>query len=527
MSRSGPELLLPGEFRHDGARMSLPSPAILVIEVTLAMLLCNSPTPARASEASEDFNADSAAAVTALQRWYNDRGLWDTTGWWNAAHCVEAIEDIIAVNHSIEYLPVLQKTFEGNSQSNFLNQYYDDEGWWANAWIRAYDLTGEARYLAMAKTIFRDLTNAWDGHCGGGIWWNKDRRYKNAIANELFFLDAVRLHQRTPKDAGPGSYHDWAAKEWRWFQQSGMINAQDLVNDGLTSDCRNNRGTTWSYNQGVIVGALVDWYKVTGDPRCLKCAEAIADATLLNLVSPTGILREPREQRLAGNHDVVQFKGIFIRHLASLCEISPKPSYRSFLLANARSIWQNARNSRDQLGFRWAGPFDDADAARQSSALAALCAVAPPITGVSLGGPCTWSSPGFHHDIGREDAFKNWQADPLIDRTSGFLVRGLQPEARPAGNFITGKCLAQFELKVDNFNWDKSRVATISVIDAGNGHQLAARHLARNQFTNTLYQTFDVPFETTSAKKYDFRVFWYYGDHAPRLAVRSLVVKSD
>src|SRR5207248_9208110 len=117
--------------------------------------------------------------------------------------------------------------------------YYDDEGWWALTWIKAYDLTGETRYLDMAKSLFDDMKGGWDEAGGGGVWWNKDRKYKNAIANELFLTVAARLHQRTPGDGGKESYIEWAQREADWFEASGMINAQNLVNDGLNAEGKN------------------------------------------------------------------------------------------------------------------------------------------------------------------------------------------------------------------------------------------------------------------------------------------------
>ena len=48
--------------------------------------------------------------------------------------------------------------------------------------------------------------------------------------------------------------------------------------------------------------------------------------------------------------------------------------YRAFILANASSVWDYGRNAANQFGLRWAGPFDRADAARQSSALDVLIA---------------------------------------------------------------------------------------------------------------------------------------------------------
>lgn len=46
----------------------------------------------------------------------------------------------------------------------------------------------------------------------------------------------------------------WATKEFAWFNASGMIDRAGgtwLVNDGLdAATCKNNGGTTWTYNQG-------------------------------------------------------------------------------------------------------------------------------------------------------------------------------------------------------------------------------------------------------------------------------------
>jgi predicted alpha-1,6-mannanase (GH76 family) len=211
----------------------------------------------------------------------------------------------------------------------------------------------------------------WDDVCGGGVWWNRRRKYKNAIPNELFLLIAGRLHQRAT-DAGSG-YLDWALREWQWFSASGMIGAAGLVNDGLTPDCANNGGTTWTYNQGVILGGLAVLHDITGDAAYLGQAEAIAAAALRDLTVPPGILTEPGEAETGrGDRDRPQFKGIFVRNLYELYLRSPRAGYRDFMLANATSLWQNSRNRRNQVGLAWAGPFDRADANRQGSALDAL-----------------------------------------------------------------------------------------------------------------------------------------------------------
>ena len=321
--------------------------------------------------------ARAAAGIAALQRWYRPwRGMWATTGWWNAANALTAVIDYTQLTGDGAYAGVIETTFRAARRwhRGFTNRYYDDNGWWALAWVAAYDLTQDRRYLEAARSIFDRNTAGWDDTCRGGLWWNEDRKYKNAITNELFLTLAARLHQRAP-DAG--GYRTWALREWEWLHASGMIGASGLVNDGLTAACENNGGITWTYNQGVILGGLAALHEISGDRGYLEQGESIADAALAQLASPPwasppGILAEPGEAGLAAKGDHTQFKGIFVRNLGAFCRSSPRPGYRSFILANARSIWDNARNTDNQFGQRWGGPFDQADASRQSSALDAL-----------------------------------------------------------------------------------------------------------------------------------------------------------
>jgi predicted alpha-1,6-mannanase (GH76 family) len=321
--------------------------------------------------------ARAAAGIAALQRWYRPwRGRWSTTGWWNAANALTAVIDYTQVTGDGAHAGVIETTFRAARRwhRGFTNRYYDDNGWWALAWVAAYDLTRDDRYLQAARSIFDRNTAGWDDTCRGGLWWNEDRKYKNAITNELFLTLAARLHQRAP-DAG--DYRTWALREWEWLHASGMIGATGLVNDGLTAACENNGGITWTYNQGVILGGLAALHEISGDRGYLEQGESIADAALAQLASPPwasppGILAEPGEAGLAAKGDHTQFKGIFVRNLGDFCRSSPRPGYRSFILANARSIWDNARNADNQFGQRWGGPFDQADASRQSSALDAL-----------------------------------------------------------------------------------------------------------------------------------------------------------
>ena len=323
--------------------------------------------------------------IHTLQGWYDPAtGLYQTTGWWNSANALTVLIDYSKVAHTHQYDSTLATTFtvaQSGAQGHprFLNRYYDDEGWWALAWIDAFDLTGHAAYLSMAESIFGDMSGGWDDVCSGGIWWTKDRTYKNAIANELFLSVSASLANRDRSHQG--TYVGWANKEWSWFSQSGMINSHNLVNDGLTitngaagTVCANNGKTVWTYNQGVILNGLVELRKASGDQSVLQSADQIAGVAIASLVDSNRILHDPCEPNCGA--DGVQFKGIFVRNLARLYSLRPLPAYKRFIFENADAIGALSHGPGFQFGQVWSGPFTGSNAAIQSSALDAIVGAA-------------------------------------------------------------------------------------------------------------------------------------------------------
>lgn len=341
-----------------------------ILVVCLILLL--GPLPATFAQASaQDSGAVSAQqvrlAMQRLQAWYNpETGLWNSTGWWNSANALTALIDYERVSGDRQYLPVIAQTYALNVHGAFLNDYYDDEGWWALAWLDAYDLTGDRRYLTTAAAIFKDMRGGWDQTCGGGIWWSKKRNYKNAIANELFLSVAAHLSNEVSGMQGE-QFAAFAQREWKWFRHSGMIERDHLISDGLTSACKDNHRTKWSYNQGVVLGGLVELSQQGHGGRLLREANAIASAAIKHLSDANGILHDGCEPNCGA--DGTQFKGIFVRNLAVLYKRKPKDVYRRFILANAESILKNDQNPDHSFGVVWSGPPGVANASTQSSAL--------------------------------------------------------------------------------------------------------------------------------------------------------------
>lgn len=345
--------------------------------LTLALCACGqSPVPIFGQHTADTLHAlgvaedrDTAAINQLLTSFDASTGVWNTpTGEaWQPALGVDAVINTYERTRDVKYLNVIEKSFQhSNGRRSY---YFDDDGWYLNAWLRAYDVTGDPKYLTEAKNLFDVMKGAWNGTCGGGVWWNQDYAYKNAITNELFLLSAARLDRRASNGTGPGSYRDWANREWNWLNVSGMINNGHLVNDGLNSSCQNNGGTTWTYNQGVVLGGLVELWRITGDRGYLFNAEQIAEATIATQVYSGNILREPCEISTTCDGDQQIFKGVFAQGLSRLynADRGNKPQYSSFLSSNADSVWNSSRTAQNGLGVRWVGPVGTPNQATQAA----------------------------------------------------------------------------------------------------------------------------------------------------------------
>jgi predicted alpha-1,6-mannanase (GH76 family) len=334
------------------------------------------------------------AAVASLLNWYDRKtGLWavpgraklrgpDDPGWWNSANALYALIDYMSLTGTAGYLDVVENTFDLHEGSQFLNQFYDDEGWWALTWINAHDFTRDEergqRYLTMAKHLFEDMSRGWDERtCDGGVIWKKGTDGKNSIENELFLAVAARLHQRVP-DSEREHYRQWAHRTGQWLHQKFIAaDPRHLIYDGLTTTgSHEGHKQTYTYTQGVILGALADMatseIDIAGhDP--LPIARQIADAVLASpVLAPDGVLTEFGNPDAGTSTDLPQFKGIFMRNLGYLAAHVGPPenaSYVAFIRRNADSLLASNRNCIAQFGYRWQGPFDGPDSVRQTSGL--------------------------------------------------------------------------------------------------------------------------------------------------------------
>lgn len=426
-----------------------------------------------------------AAAMIPLAAFYHvETGRWDQNEWWTSANQLHTLLDYSRETGDPQYFAQIDTTFTKNRANDFGDShYYNDDAWWAIAWLKAFDLTHQQKYLSMAKTIFSRMSGGWDDACEGGIYWGSAAagvdalKYKNAISNSLFLQLASMLHQRTPGDSGPGSYLDWAKREWAWIKASGLINDKNQVFDGLNNlnECKPD-GAVFTYNQGAMVGALVDFAAASADASLLDNASAIAQATMSSMATADGVLQDAP----CPGEACVPFKGIFMRNLAHLNSARPSTLLRSYMLLQGDALWLNSRNTTDQFGYEWHLPFDKASASRQSSAAdALLSAVRSASMNFALGAsatgdaPCTAASPAKYAFDGNSRGGSKWCAggpgDQTLQADLGTLRKLVAFRVRHAG--AGGENPAwntrDFELatSVDNVDWTPAATATNNTAD--------------------------------------------------------------
>ncbi|KAL1964547.1 hypothetical protein VTN77DRAFT_6844 [Rasamsonia byssochlamydoides] len=340
----------------------------------------------RVAADASSYHINAICTCDQLMRWYNETtGVWQDY-WWESANMMSALADLSALDSSYNgtYFNTYADTYANAGEipwgyKNFIDDYYDDEGWWGLAWLNVYNLTKNQNYLDLAITLFNDIHASWPTTCGGGVWWDKEKNYIASIANELYIQLAAGIANRVGPEMKQ-SYLDAATAGWDWFWHIGVVGTDGFIVDGVNYTTCQPTGAVYTYNQGVILGAATELFQATGNSTYLDLAGGIADAVTTpnsKLTNANGILVDSCDRQDDCSGDGEQFKGPFISNLRKLTLTRNETQWFNFIVNNAQSIWNNDLNDTNGdcfVGDYWAGPYQTADASSQSVGLDTLVA---------------------------------------------------------------------------------------------------------------------------------------------------------
>ncbi|KAK9462313.1 glycoside hydrolase [Lipomyces oligophaga] len=309
----------------------------------------------------------SIAAIASLQEYYYNEtsGLYTDLSWSGNAQGLTVLADFATLDFgdsvNLNLTHVYYKTYKKalTYHEGLVTSSYEDEGWWALALIHAYDVTGTYEFLSTAESLFKNIHNASDSVCGGGVWDTKAQANKSALANELYFTVAASLSNRGNNTTTQKKYYDIASSQWDWFKESGLINETGLITTSLSDSCLQTAVPSLSEIQGVLIGGLVEFVTAGANAtELLPIATSLALATITNL-SVDGILQDSCEPFCDSN--LVSSKGVFFRNLrylySSNIDDSSARTIKTYVLLNAETLWKYARYSKnDTVGGDWTGP---------------------------------------------------------------------------------------------------------------------------------------------------------------------------
>lgn len=277
-------------------------------------------------------------AIEAHKKVYYKDGCYEKADFWDFAEIFEIIDDAYENFGGEGYIRMFGEMYDfalsEYGQTWEKNPYNDDIMWLCIALTRAYNFTGEKKYLDTAKKNF-DLTweRAYSEDLGGGLFWRIENRSKNVCVNCPGSIAASLIAGAT----GDESYYEKAGLALEWTAKYMFEPDCGKVYDCVDIDGKVHKWSS-TYNQGTFIGANMLLYKRTGDKKYLE--RACASASYVKDVMYGGGVMNNEE---SGN-DLPGFKGILARWLYRFAKDADRPEYIEWLRKNADSAYEN-RNS--------------------------------------------------------------------------------------------------------------------------------------------------------------------------------------
>jgi hypothetical protein len=158
------------------------------------------------------------------------------------------------------------------------DKYYDDNAWMVIAYVEAFELTKDRRYLRRAEETLDFVLSGWDDARGGGIWWHEQHKAgtKNTCANAPAAVACLRLANHQPPEKAEASIAT-AKKIVAWTTQTFQTKAGRFA-DSIDVETGELNPAQLTYNTALMIRAFHGLYGTTGNVAWLRQAQRSAKA---------------------------------------------------------------------------------------------------------------------------------------------------------------------------------------------------------------------------------------------------------
>lgn len=382
--------------------------------------ITDDPTPVTEDKDAEEMHLRADLATeTMMLRYWPQISSPKHNGYWTYAHDWNVIVDGTERRGPDAWSGTIRMFYDAQAARGWLVDFYDDEEWMTLTLIHAYQVTKDVTYLTKAKEIFQDIRGAWDTTCcgehPGGLWWNKQKASKVTASNAGAVIAGALLYEIT-NDAG---YLTSARQYWDYWSTYMFDPTTGHVYDNIDPKTGViNKSFSFTYNEGLFIGAAVALARATNDPSLLAFAHKAASYMLSEEVDPTpiGTVLSDGPCGSKGGDDGEQFKGIGARYLADLYLVDKsKTEYKDLLVRSSNAIWAYARDPKTSLiSCYWPGPHQpDFTSVNALSSAAMTLAVTASLMGKAAQRPVLeyQAEEATLHNIGLEASqpgFEGW-----------------------------------------------------------------------------------------------------------------------
>lgn len=264
---------------------------------------------------------------------------WGSWNYWWQAHALHVMVDRYARCPGPELATRLDSHLSAILRRNHgpLADFNDDMGWLALALLDLREGREETDVVVrpLLQSLRGRIAAAHTPLCGGGIAWaGRHPGFKNVPATGPAIILAARC-SRLFDD--PGSLA-LAVELGGWLTRT-------LVDDGVVWDGTHARAggrcelekAEYTYLYGLVVGASVALYDVTGEQGQLVLADRVARVGMARMTDP-----DSGTWRAEGPGDGGLFKGIFARYLADLAIQRTDTTLAALLVAQGDALWEVA-----------------------------------------------------------------------------------------------------------------------------------------------------------------------------------------